>query len=241
MIVSSTESPIVTPLSEDKLFGLDSMGYLTVAKIERDGTRITSWRVADVRGKTCFICNHGWELTGPSVGDQALWDLIKEHVHASCLARHYALIERQDVREAFIVARIRFNGLVVEPNGYSGDPNRPWYHTDLLDHPVRIRVGWRKRVWEICVTGLPCAASAPEYERFVAAERLSEPKHWRAQRAFPLPWSEGVAKEFTAEDAKGITTDFSADQIIIHAWSNDALKDYLKRIAKIGGLAKETT
>lgn len=234
MMVMGIELPVVKPLTEDGLFGFDAFDQLTVCEVEKrsNGPRVTSWHIADVRKKTCMICNHGWEPTGPALADQIFWDLTKEFVHSTCLSRHCGLIERQDVRNAIVQARIRFNGLVPVPNGYDSSSSRPWYRADLLDYPYRLLIGWRKRVWEIALLPRPCAASSPDYERSLAVERLAD----QPPMKLSIPWWGQAKMEF---DAENVTKEFGEPQILLHAWSDDALRDYIRRLAEVGGLAKE--
>ena len=105
------DSMIVRPLTDDNLFGYDSFGQFML--VEKDGQFTRCTLVADVRRKTCLICNHGWEPNGPSIADQYHWDLINDHVHLSCFVRHLGLIDRSKVFDAICNAGIRFSGLLL--------------------------------------------------------------------------------------------------------------------------------
>lgn len=199
---------IVRTITEDGLVGFDQFDQLTLCSIDERRGWTSYTHIADVRGKTCAICNRGWEPTGPSLSDQYLWSLLDEHVHLSCLARHLSLIERDAVFWAICDARIRFKRLYVDPNGYylQEDPwgkYRPWYRAELLDHPYSLLVGMRKRVWSIELRG----------------ECL---------------WYEAASKEFESEN---VTKEFSKTGVLLHAWGNENLREYIKRLAKVGGLA----
>lgn len=208
---------IKRPLTDDGLFGYDEFDQLTLCTIEPDRPdRRCYEHVADVRRSTCKICNHGWQPTGPSIGDQYRWDLLGDqvYVHLTCFVRHLGLVDRSDVRRAICDARIRFRGLVEEPNGYWGQTDvwgreRPWYSAELIDHPYRFLIGSRKRVWSI---------------------------ELQPQGGIKCGWWEAAKAEFKDED---VTKEFGEGGILLHAWTDAKLADYIKRLAKVGDLAKE--
>jgi hypothetical protein len=222
-----TGSLIVRPLTQDGLFGYDQFGQLMLGR--HDGYGMVFTFAADVREATCAICSHGWESTGPSIYDQEHWHLIDQRVHRSCLARHLGFRERNDVSGALCAARVRFEKLVAEPNGYYGDNDEwgkhmLWYHADLIEHPYRIRVGHRKRVWEIVL--MP-------HGRVQAVERLADP----AKKAI-IPFHEEVKIEFEPEGKEGITQSIGERQVLLHAYGTAKMTEYIARLAKVGGLSK---
>jgi hypothetical protein len=175
----------------------------------RDGKYQVGTFVHDVRGKTCLICAHGWELTGESFGDQIRWDLVDGHVHESCLVRHSGLIERGMFFDALCDARVRFAGLEPIANGYwpASDPwsHKPWYRAELLDHPAAFVLGRRKRVGHVAV--VPTGSGELGW------------------------WLEAEAR-FADDD---VTKEFSPKQVMVHAWSNDKVREYIARLAALGG------
>jgi hypothetical protein len=202
---------IVRPITDDGLVGYDKFDQLTLCSPEGKWKSYTF--IADVRSKTCAICNHGWEPTGPSMADQYRWALLEEHVHLSCFVRHLGLIDRSEVYGAICDARIRFKGLVVEPNGYwrGDDPwgkYRPWYSAELLDQPYKLLIGMRKRVWSIELI---------------------------AQGGTKCGWFEAASKEFEGEN---VTKEFGESRILLHAWGSEKMREYIKRLVKVGDLTK---
>jgi len=201
---------IVRPITDDGLVGYDQFGQLAVTKVEGDSQ--TSWFIADVRDKTCIICNHGWKPNATSMADQFRWDLVDGFVHNSCLERHSGLVEWAEFRNALVAAGVRFNGLRPVENGYWGPSSkRPWYVAELLDFPVAFKLGARKRVYHVEV---------------VAQGGTSLSFHAEAEEAFK---SEDVTKHFTPSS------------VLLHAWGFEKMRDYVKRLVEIGKLRKERT
>lgn len=205
-------SPIVTPLSEDGLFGFDQYGQLMVGRVSRDG--YTSYTfVVDVRDKKCEICQRGWDLNAESMGDQVEWRLIGQMVHLSCLVRHDSFNQRAEVSGALYEAGIRHKGLKPIPNEYWRNDDfwgkQPWYRADLVEHlGVYFVIGHRKRVWSI------------EVKSDVKVQH-------------PIPWW-GAAK--LAFDSENVTKEFGTHGILVHAWSIEKMRDYVKRLAEAGQL-----
>lgn len=197
---------IIRPITDDGLVGYDQFGQLVVTK--KDGNFETSSFIADVRGKTCIICSHGWEPTSVSMVDQFHWDLVGDYVHESCLDRHTGLIERREFFHALVAARVRFSGLRPIPNEYHGAAmkERPWYVAELLDYPVAFKLGARKRVDHVEVI---------------------------AQGGLVLAWYGDAEKAFAAED---VTKHFSPASVLLHAWTTEKMREYVKKLAEIGGL-----
>jgi hypothetical protein len=201
------EKLIVRPITDDGMVGYDQFGQLMLTKLE-DGRQV-SWGIADVRRKTCVICNHGWLPNAESMADQRRWDLVGDHVHGTCLARHVGLVERSEFFEAIVAARISFRGLVPEPNRYWNRPSaRPWYHAELIDHPARIVIGSRKRVFHVELV---------------------------AEGGVPFDWWEAAKDDLAAFD---VTKEFSATSVMLHAWGNEQLRLFISRLAKVSGFAK---
>ncbi|UJR81447.1 hypothetical protein [Sandaracinus amylolyticus] len=204
---------IVRPITDDGRVGYDEFGQLVLTR--RDRTGEVSTFIVDVRRHTCAICARGWEATAVSMADQTRWHVLGEglgsYVHESCLVRHKGLVERTAFLSALCAARIRFRGLVPIANEYFRAPDswaaKPWYSAELVDHPVRIDLGWRKRVAEI---------------RLVA------------EGGVPFSWWEAAEDAFAKDD---VTKSFGSALVLLHAWGDDAVRDYLARLATVGGLA----
>lgn len=195
-----SKSNIVRPVTADGMVGYDGFGQFVLTMLTKHG-RVTT-HIADVREKTCAICTYGWAPTGLAMEDQHRWGLIDDFVHRSCLVRHMGFVERAEISDAIYAARIRHHGLRVRENGYSCDEwARPWYYAELIDFPVRLDIGWRKRVISI---------------------------ELRPQGGTELEWWSAAQDVFADESS---TKDFGADLVLLHAWGYEKAKDYLKRLA----------
>ena len=197
---------IIRPITDDGLVGYDQFGQLAVTR--KDGDFEMSHFIADVRDKTCGICAHGWEPNSVSMADQLEWDLIKSVVHESCYYRHIGLSERADFQRALVSAHVRFKWLKPIENGYHGASmkGRPWYTAELLDHPVMFKLGARKRVDHVEVI---------------------------AQGGTTIEWHKEAEEAFKTEDT---TKHFTPSSVLLHAWTQEKVREYAKRLAEIGKL-----
>lgn len=199
---------IVRPLTADGLFGLDKNGTCVVQEV--DGDHVTSWHVYDVRKMLCPICMHGWAETGPSIADQYKFKPFDKIAHLSCVARFHGLKDGMVVHAAIVSARILFRDLTETPNRYWPPADRwgkhkPWYTVELLDHPFSLEIGFRKNVWSIRVTALPPATCS---------------------------WAEAAKACFVAEE---VTKEFNSEAVLLHAWGNEKLREYVKTLAEVAG------
>lgn len=202
----SGERFIKRPISPDGLVGYDQFGQLAVTK--KDGEYETSHFIADVRDKTCALCLHGWELSGPGMDDQMHWQLIDDHVHESCWVRHIGFIERSEFFNAICAARVRFKGLTAIENGYWPKSYRisqkPWYRAELLDHPAAFVLGARKRVDQIEI--IPTEGELGWYGE--------------AERAFA--------------DLRD-TKHFTPHSVLLHSYTTEKTREYIKQLSMIAG------
>lgn len=200
---------IVKPVTEDGLVGYDQFDQFAVTQVLPDGTQ-SSHHIADVRGRTCVMCERGWEPTGPSMADQLKWTISESFVHLSCFVRHGALVQRELFWTALVnSAEVRFHGFEPIANNYwpSSDPwaKQPWYQAFLMDHQAKFILGRRKNVYHVEVVPLD-------------GTRLGF--HVQAAKAF---------------EAENVTKEFSSVSVMLHAWSSDKLREYVKKIAKVAG------
>lgn len=213
---------IVRPITDDGLCGYDQHGQLTCGRPDPlgDPNRVEYVFVADVRAMTCIICGHGWESTAKSIEDQTRWDLVATspadgYVHETCFFRHHGLVERQEFWSAIVAARVRFKGLRTLPNGYwpkaYRDSAKPWYEAELLDHPVKLVLGTRKRVDHVELV---------------------------AQGGVDLSWWEGAKEAFKTED---VTKEFSPRGVLLHAWTREKMREYVRRLVDLGGYQVQRT
>lgn len=201
---------ITRPVTDDGLVGYDQFGQFVVEWEERGGR--TSTFMKDVRGKTCRICNQQWQDNGPSIKDQMHWRLIDDFVHQSCYTRWLGLVERSEFQTMLVDSGIRFYGLKEQPNRYWGpghELGRPWYYAELVTHPIRLDIGWRKRVISIAL---------------------------KPQGNTELAFYAEAEEAFKAED---VTKGFGPRAVELHAWGNDKAREYLKILAKLMGPGKE--
>lgn len=202
---------IKTPLTPDGLCGYDKNGQLWVW--EKQGESMSGHMIRDPRGETCKVCLHGWVLTSESMKDQYK-DQHDEWMHYSCYIRFLSLKDRDLFDGALIGARIRFDGLHEIPSQYwLNDPlwkKRSWYVTKTVGAPIQIQIGSRKRVYSVEFTPLDdgCFSSTVVDE---------------------------VEREFRDED---VTKEINRKAVLIHAWTGEKLRDYLKRLSTIFGLDK---
>lgn len=209
---------IINSITPDGLVGYDEFNQLTCGRPE--GSSMVYTFISDVRGKVCEICRHGWDLTSASMIDQTPWYLLdngerkgQSIVHRSCLVRHGALCDRRTFYMALVKAKVRWKGFELLPNGYwpSSYPEveAPWYRAELIDYPAAFLLGARKRVVEVQV--VPTG---------------------RAK----LDWWHLAELQFADAD---VTKHFRPDSVLLHAWDDDKVREYVAALAKLGGYDKD--
>jgi hypothetical protein len=199
---------ILKPITPDGNVGYDQFNQLICTRMHPGGDWKVTTHIADMRNKTCRICQQGWKLSAESFHDQFHWSLIDDWVHETCVMRHYALVERAEYERHFIDARVRFKVVEIE-NGYWGKPDddcrmglKPWYRIELTEHPANyFIIGARKRVTSIRVCG-------------------------------PTPWFEVAEKAFADQ---AVTKDFDPNGVMVHAGSIEKEKEYVRHLVKAGG------
>lgn len=197
MMNNTLGNSIIRPITSDGNTGFDQfnqlMSYLTEDGITRGSM------IHDVRGKRCYLCDKGWELTTLALRDQEKLE-NQEMAHASCIYGYRKLTEYYNIRNVLISAGYLFN-LTEEPPKYPG--STPWQLVKILradkdrtDTYQRIELGRRKRVWEI---------------RFINSN-------------VPHLFSDvDDTKGYHEAD------DTSSAYYYVHAWTVDQLIDYLRR------------
>jgi hypothetical protein len=220
---------IIRPLTPCGMVGWDEYNQLWLWRLEKSGNR-SGTIIADIRGRTCPICNHGWEITPESLGDQHYLMSRAEWAHESCFIRYIALQEFDFWCDALVGAgfifgrgedRKRLPSLEAIPNEYwpQGDPwgaGQPWYRVHLLKkmedgytntaHGRFLKLGSRKRVYVLEV----------------------EPGEGSYDQAM-------AEKLFAPED---VTKKIRSDGMMIHAWGREKAREYLKHFAEILGVAE---
>ncbi len=203
---------ILRAVTPDGYVGFDEFGQLQAKEVEAKHT--TSWIVWDVREKTCFICNHGWELNHKSFKDQYYWHDRKELIHESCFKRYRKLREWSMFFNAVVECNLAFPGGLKEvKNEYGAAWNLPWYEFKWKGaETFTIVIGRRKRVDHVEIK-----APTEGYPGMPSLDyRMAE-------------------KCFSEED---VTKDFGPTSIMVHAHTDEKLKAYLKKFVRILGLEK---
>jgi hypothetical protein len=201
---------IVRAITTDGLVGYDQFDQLVHVDQREPGFHVTRF-VRDVRGHTCVLCGRGWEMNGPSFGDQCVVRHMEKLAHSSCMDRHQIFEEFFTVHRALCTA-ILFSGMREVPNAYWAG-KKPSYQADAIVETGReivaqFTVGMRKRVWEVSVT-----------------VKSDEP--------FPL---EELMLAFEGEK---VTKSFGENSVLIHAWDETKLAEYLKNIATLVGVGRD--
>lgn len=224
---------IIRPLTKDGMVGWDQYDQLWLWRNEKHGGRSGSI-IADVRGKLCPICKHGWEITAESLGDQEYMIGRAEWAHLSCFIRYQALQDFDFWRSSLIDAGFIFGqldnpkyigeggpSLQEIPNEYWGpkDPwgaGQPWYRVRLLKkladgytntaHGRTLKLGLRKRVYVLEV----------------------EPGEG--------PYDQALAEKlFAPED---VTKEICGDRMMVHAWGQTKAQEYLRHFSEVLGVTE---
>lgn len=155
MIIGGNE--IVDPITPDGRTGFDKYGQLVSWTLpDENGTR--GYHVRDVRGKICYICNKGWQMTTEDFCNQTIDDR-GNLMHLDCLNGYHKINAYETISKALITAGFLFKCEEVPPRY---PHSTPWqritiYCNDLLrsDSGFRIVMGRRKRVWELRLHNVP--------------------------------------------------------------------------------------
>jgi hypothetical protein len=202
---------IKTPLTPDGLCGYDQHGQLWVW--EKQGASMSGHMIRDPRGQICRVCLQGWVLTSESMKDQYK-DRHDDWLHYSCYIRSLSMKDRDLFSDALIGARIRYDGLKEIASQYWRNDTlwakRSWYVTKTDGAPIQITIGSRKRVYSVEFT--------PQEDGEFSASVI-----------------EDLKREFREED---VTKEFNRKSVLLHAWTGEKLKEYLKRLSTAFGLDK---
>lgn len=193
-------------LTEDGMVGYDQFNQLCLTK--QEGKYEVTTFVSDVREKTCIICNRGWEPTGESFGDQCSWQLVDDIVHLTCLIRHVGLNERAEFQQAMLDARtrevkVRFE-METRPNGYWGDRD-----------PYGAKPWYRFKLLDFPVW-------------FIIGSRKRVVNIEAIPNGGDLSWWKAAEEAFATED---VTKDFGPKRVMLHAWTEAKVKEYVKKLA----------
>ena len=182
--------------------------------------------VKDMRGKTCLICGHGWELTAEAYSDQWHWQIHEDMVHETCMIRYVSLQDYALYWNALRDAGLRFDVPARIPNAYWSPRDRwharSWYRITLLDSKRTLKVGFRKHVHHL------------EIERGDG--------DIDAKLAIELFKTENVTKglvDLDLNSPKDWSPNMNKDGWYVHAWSNEKAREYMVYFAAVLGLEKK--
>jgi len=203
---------IVNPITEDKSVGFDERGQLLHEK--QEGYYISTHHISDVRGKTCALCGRGWELNGPAFSDQRYVQTQEKWVHETCLMRNRAWDEFYSVQGAFSAARMPHYGLKEIPNQY-------WRNDRLYSMIPWYSIAPKEKA------GLGIMFVVGHRKNVWSIEVMAE------SGLAVIP--ERLSKAFENED---VTKEFGPAKGLIHAWGDQKMKDYIKVMVDVLGLAR---
>lgn len=169
----------------------------------REGEYTSYHSIRDLRREKCALCLRGWEATGESLADQTMWHLINLHVHSTCLMRHVGFVERSNIHHAICDAKFRFDGLVPIENQYW-----PKAYPECT-----------KPWYEAKLLDYPAILTVGYRKRVI---EMWVEGDW-------LPW-ETLRKAFEKED---VTKSFRPNKMLVHAWGNEKMREYLVKIAEV--------
>lgn len=169
----------------------------------RDGDNTSYHMISDLRRQKCALCLRGWEATGESLADQTHWRLTDAYVHQTCLMRHIGFVERSEIYDAVCGARLRFGGLVPIENRY-------WPKA----YPESTRPWYETKLLDY-----PVLLTVGHRKNVI---EITVEGDW-------LP-SEALREAFEKAD---VTKEFAPKIVLIHAWGNEKMREYLTTIAKV--------
>lgn len=185
-----------------KFIGYDEFGQFYSTVREDDGMTIGRI-ICDVRGKVCPICNQQWQENPDSINDQFFWRSHEKWAHETCFVRYLALQDFDLFYDSLCKANIRFEKLNPIKNGYYSDRS----------------VWGRLRPWySVQPLDYPCTIELGRRKRVFQIKVISNCMNPNAFSS--LFADEDVTKEFSNEIP-----------VMIHAWSEEDLREYLMVIA----------
>jgi hypothetical protein len=148
---------IIRPLSPT--LGFDDHNQLWASW--PDGEAICSAIVPDLREAKCCICQQGWELTGTDFRHHIRIHETDELAHTRCFVGHMALTEANmwyvilcdGNREKSPCGFIPWDWKKIL-NEYGGAWNTPWYQVSFKGYVPKLKLGSRRRVWNMALYDL---------------------------------------------------------------------------------------
>lgn len=204
----------------------------------KDGFYSTTWK-RDPRSRQCAICGHGWVNTCESLLDSLFLHEAptgKECVHEKCYLGHLAMSQHRLFFSAICEGHIRdgirilFDGLEEIENQYGGAWNTPWYKTNITglwlgkstdyarkefkEKPVLV-IGRRKRVDSLTLTSpFPLRIEKNEETKCLFEDSVTK----------------SIDDKCVFKESELPT---GGSSILIHAWDDDKVKQYIKAFCAI--------
>lgn len=149
---------IIKPVTADGNVGYDAHGQFWIYRYDpRDASRRIGSIYADLRGKSCILCDKEWKSEADDLADQFYVRNAEVHVHISCYQRHLTLLNRIEWVSAIYKSGLNelMETFTPVPNQYGGAWNTPWYNVTLKggNSPI-LTFGARKRVDSISIKRL---------------------------------------------------------------------------------------
>lgn len=170
---------------------------------EHEGAQVMKG-IFDVRGKKCAICGRTWENTAKDITNQHSPYGRNTLVHETCFVGHLAQVQFDLLQDALSANSILEAGEIKEiANQYGGAWNTPWWKVKIKN-----RSGFK--------IGITFGRRKRVY--VIHATPLGGTK-------FALNGS-----EFKEEI---VTKEIDSDYVMIHAWTNEKVKEYIKTITEL--------
>lgn len=147
---------IIRPLSPT--LGFDDRNQLWASWPEGESTCATI--VPDLREAKCCICQQGWELTGTDFRHHTRIDETDELAHTRCFIGYQTLSEAHGWHLMLCDGDRKTAGGFIPwdwkkiPNEYGGAWNTPWFLVSFKGYVPKLKLGTRKRVWNMALTDL---------------------------------------------------------------------------------------
>lgn len=183
------------------MLGFDEFGQLQACWMDGDSTCSTI--VSDMRGKTCMICGREWELSAKDFLNQYFDRTIEQNVHKRCAEGVVAMREADMWHDLLCELKMEWSWKLI-PNEYGGAWNTPWYLVTFKGYLPKLKVGTRKRVYNLDL--LDCTDAQVK----LGEELLKDESSTKWAREFRVgvhAWGKEEVKKHLAMFAKILTLD----------------------------------
>lgn len=188
----------------------DETGSIVIDEFNQFGVRIkqpdgytNGYLLVDVRNITCCICGKGWELKPTSIMDQFACHSARSIVHKTCYEKWLTFKERM-----LFIGALNNSRFVLANDGVK---------------PIENQYGgaWNTSWFEFTF-------DKPNYITMTIGSR-KRVYSINLKSTQPLD-----VERFTAAfENEGVTKNFSSNSILLHAWDELKLQDYISRLSLI--------